>query len=95
MHCHTALGRCVGLVLQCTSTLIVRVFEWALELLPCTLTLLGGRRKYNCWIAVPNAWGQWAVDFMQGTASPPRGSGQGRLAMDHHTTLGQLAVEIL
>ena len=66
--------------------------QWAVSLLQCTATLIGGSGQCtscntvpHCLRAVgsglsaihcPNAWGQWAVDLLQYTASLPEGSGQ-------------------
>ena len=38
-------------------------------------------------IHCPTAWGQWAVDLLQYTASLPRGSGQGSVLQEFHCPL--------
>ena len=66
--------------------------QWAVQLLQCTASLLGGSGQCNSCNALPHcpgavgsatpamhcltAWGQWAVELLQCTAPLPGGSGQ-------------------
>ena len=68
------------------------LLQWAVELLQCTASLLGGSGQCNSCNALPHcpravgsgnpamhyltALGQWAVELLQCTASLPGGSGQ-------------------
>ena len=76
MHRLTAPGQWAVLLLLCTASLLRGI---AVELLQCTATPLGDGGDWNFCNALPamhcrTASGQWAVQFLQCTASLPGGS---------------------
>ena len=60
--------------------------------LPLCLRAVGsGTRATQCL----TVWGQWAVELVLCTATPPGGSGLGILAKHYHTAWWRWAVQIL
>ena len=92
MHGLTARGQWAVLLPLCTASLLRGSGQWnSCNALPRCLGAVGTGHCYSC-CAVPHssgavgsgtpamhcriAWGQWAVELVQYTASLPRGSGQ-------------------
>ena len=74
-HCLGAVGSATR-VMQCYNAF----GQWAVQLLECTASLLGGLR---------------AVELLQCTAKLPLGSGEWTSAMHCINALGQWAVQLL